>query len=338
MARSENENRRVILAKRPTGIPGPEHFALDTQAVTPPGPGQLVVRARYWSVDPAMRGWVNTAPNYSPPVPVGDVMRAFAVGEVVESNSPAHPAGAIVTGLFGWQSHATVDAAQVDRLVEERDLPISLALGVLGLNGVTAYFGMAEICAPKAGETVVVSTGAGAVGSLAGQIARQAGARAVAVAGGAEKCALAREVFGYDAAIDYREGDVAAALAAACPDGVDGYFDNTCGPISDAVMEQLAVGARIAICGTAAISDWTPWPQGPRVQRHLLVKRARMQGFLAFDYRERFGEAIAALAESARAGRLVYREHVLAGIEAAPGAIAMLYAGENRGKLLIEVD
>ena len=224
------------------------------------------------------------------------------------------------------------------RRVTETDLPISLALGVLGLNGITAHVGLLDICAPKPGETVVVSTAAGAVGSCVGQIAKRLGCRTVGIAGGPEKAALCLDAFGYDAAIDYRAPDLDGALAAACPEGVHVYFDNTCGPISDAVMARLARGARVAICGTAAIRDWDPLPTGPRVHRQLLVARARMQGFVIFDHRDRYEPAVADLAAWVREGSLAFREHVLEGLDAAPAAIAMLYRGENRGKLLIRVD
>jgi NADPH-dependent curcumin reductase CurA len=331
-------NRRVVLASRPKGVPGAEHFRVDEVRVPALDEGQFLVKTAFWSVDPAMRGWANDAPNYLPPVAIGAAMRAFAVGEVVASRHPDYPEGDVLSGMFGWQRYAVSDGGDVDRRIGETDLPSSLALGVLGLNGVTAYFGLLDVLAPRPGETVVVSTAAGAVGSAVGQIARIQGARTVGITGSADKVRRCREQFGFDEVINYREQDVADALKSACPDGVDGYFDNTCGPISDAVMTHLARGARITICGTAALTDWAPIPQGPRVHRQLMIARARMQGFLVLDYKARYGEAIAALADWVRAGRLAYNEHVLEGAEAAPGAIAMLYAGRNSGKLLVRVD
>ena len=332
------ENRRVVLADRPKGVPVADHFRVEEAAVPDLGDGQFLVKCDYWSVDPAMRGWVNDVPNYLPPVEIGAVMRALAVGEVVASRHPDYREGETVSGFFGWQRFAVCDGGEVDRKVAESDLPASLALGVLGLNGVTAYFGLLDVCRPQAGETVVVSTAAGAVGSAVGQIAKIEGCRTVGIAGGPEKVALCRERFGYDAAIDYRNDDVAEAVRAACPDGVDCYFDNTCGPISDAVMTHLAQGARIAICGTAAIADWDPIPTGPRAHRQLLVARARLQGFLVLDYKPRYPEAIAQLAGWVREGKLAYNEHVLEGAEAARGAIEMLYQSGNTGKLLVKVD
>jgi len=202
----------------------------------------------------------------------------------------------------------------------------------------TAYFGLLDVCDPRPGETVVVSTAAGAVGSAVGQIARIRGCRTVGITGSDVKAALCRASFGYDEVINYRTQDVAEALTSACPNGVDCYFDNTSGPISDAVMTRLAKGARIAICGTASLTDWDPIPQGPRVHRQLLVAQARMQGFLVFAYRDRYGEAVTALAGWVRDGRLAYCEHVLEGAEAARGAIRMLYEGRNTGKLIVKVD
>jgi NADPH-dependent curcumin reductase CurA len=331
------ENRRVILAERPVGIPQARHFALDTAPVPEPANGQVVVRNRYLSVDPAMRGWVNAAANYAPPVPVGDVMRSFAAGEVVASASASFRPGDAVTGMFGWQRFAVVDDRSARR-VAASNLPLSTSLGVLGINGVTAYWGLLGVADPKAGETVVVSTAAGAVGSAVGQIARIKGCRTVGIAGGAEKARECRDHFGFDAAIDYKHGNLGAALDAACPGGVDIYFDNTSGPISDAVIARLAPRARVVVCGTASVASWDPWPMGPRIERHLLVKRARIEGFLLFDWMDRYDEAVAALAAWVRNGEVRYREHVLKGFEAAPDAIAMLYRGENKGKLLIDID
>lgn len=215
---------------------------------------------------------------------------------------------------------------------------MSLALGVLGLNGVTAYWGLLGVGQPKSGDAVVVSTASGSVGSAVGQIAKIKGCRTIGIAGGAAKAQDCRDLFGYDAAIDYKaERDIAGALARLCPKGVDVYFDNTAGAISDAVLTQLAVGARVVICGTAALSNWDPWPTGPRVERHILVKRARMQGFLLFDWMDRYGEAVRELAQWIRQGKLTYQEDILDGIEQAPGAIAGLYRGENRGKRLIRL-
>ncbi len=334
---SERANRQVRLKARPSGIPQAEHFEIVEAPIPELAEGQVLVRNVFLSVEPAMRGWVSSVANYSQPVPIGGVMRSFAVGRVAASRHPAFSEGDFVTGLFGWQDYAAVDAASIQRRITETGLPVSTALGVLGLNGLTAYFALLELGQPKANETVAVSTAAGAVGSCVGQIAKIKGCRTVGIAGGPEKAALCREEFGYDVAIDYRNGDLDARIADACPSGIDVYFDNTAGEISDAVLKNLAVGARVIICGTASIASWDPLPSGPRVERHLLVKRARMQGFLVFDYADRYPEGLRALTEWVRSGQIRYREDILEGIEQAPGAIAGLYRGENLGKRLIRI-
>jgi len=330
-------NRQVRLKSRPSGIPQAEHFEIVVAPVPELRDGELLVRNDFLSVDPAMRGWVSAVANYSKPVGIGEVMRSFAAGEVIGSHHPEYVVGDKVMGMLGWQEYALSDGGEITRKVKEADLPLSASLGVLGLNGVTAYFALLDVGRPRAGDTVVVSTAAGAVGATVGQIAKLAGCRTVGIAGGATKTALCREAFGYDEAIDYKAPDLDAALAAACPRGIDVYFDNTAGAISDAVLRHLAIGARVVICGTASVASWDPPPTGPRVERHLLVKRAGMQGFIVFDYQHRYEEAVSRLADWVRAGRLHYREDILDGIEQAPGAIAGLYRGENLGKRLIRL-
>jgi len=330
-------NRQVRLKSRPAGIPQAENFELASAPVPDLGEGQVLVRNIYLSAEPAMRGWVSAVANYSEPVALGAVMRSLAVGRVEQSRHQDFKVGEFVTGMFGWQDYAVLETQAIQRKLPANDVPISTALGVLGLNGLTAYFGLLEAGAPKPGETVLVSTAAGAVGSCVGQIARIMGCRSVGIAGGPEKVRLCLDEFGYDAAIDYKAAELDAALAAACPAGIDVYFDNTAGAISDAVMQRLNVGARVVICGTASIASWDPPPQGPRVERHLLVKRARMQGILIFDFASRFPAGLALLTEWVRAGRIRYREDILEGIEEAPGSIAGLYRGENLGKRLIRI-
>ncbi len=330
-------NRQIRLKSRPSGIPQAEHFELAEAALPEPGPGQILVRNEFLSVDPAMRGWVSAVANYSEPVGIGEVMRSFASGRVVASRNPGFAEGDAVMGMLGWQDYAAVEAGAVWRKIKETDLPLSLSLGVLGLNGLTAYFGFLDLGEPRPGDTVVVSTAAGSVGSAVGQIAKLMGCRTIGIAGGEVKRKLCLDDFGYDAAIDYKAGDVGHALREACPQGVDVYFDNTSGRISDAVLAQLALHARVVVCGTASISSWDPWPQGPRIERHLLVKRARMSGLIVFDFEHRYEEAIARLADWVRAGKLRYREEIVDGIERAPGAIAELYRGENLGKRLIRL-
>ena len=330
-------NRQVRLKSRPAGIPQAENFELASAPVPALAERQFLVRNEYLSVEPAMRGWVSAVANYAKPVGIGEVMRSFTAGSVIASRHPGFAEGDRVMGMLGWQEFAVSDGANITRKVRETDLPLSLSLGILGLNGVTAYFGLLDLGAPKPGDTVVVSTAAGAVGSAVGQIAKLMGCRTVGITGGATKVNLCTGEFGYDAAIDYKAGDIGKALKAACPAGVDVYFDNTSGAISDAVLAQLAIGARVVICGTASVASWDPWPQGPRLERHVLVKRARVSGLLIFDYAHRYEEAIARLAARVRDGKLRYREDILDGLEHAPGAIAELYRGENLGKRLIRL-
>ena len=330
-------HRQVLLKARPVGIPQAEHFEVVQTVMPVLDRGQFLVRNEFLSVEPAMRGWVNAATNYSTPVPVGGVMRAFAAGVVVASRHADYAEGDKVMGMLGWQEYAASDGSTIRRKVLEPDLPLSLSLGVLGINGVTAYFALTEVGQPRPGDTVVVSTAAGSVGSAAGQIAKIAGCNTVGITGGATKLRLCLDEFGFDAAVDYKASDFAQALTRACGSGVDVYYDNTSGPISDAVALHINKGARIVVCGTAAISNWEPWPNGPRIERHLLNKAARMQGFLVWDYEHRYQEAVTKLASWVRDGRLRYREEILEGIDRAPDAIAGLYRGENLGKRLIRL-
>jgi NADPH-dependent curcumin reductase CurA len=329
--------RQVVLKSRPMGIPQAEHFEVVAAPLREIDAGELLVRNEFLSVDPAMRGWVSAVANYSRPVAIGEVMRSYAAGTVVASRHPAYREGDRVMGMLGWQDYAITDGSAIRRKVVEDDLPLSLSLGILGLNGVTAYFALTEIGEPRPGDTVVVSTAAGAVGSAVGQIAKIMGCRTVGIAGGAAKASLCLDEFGYEAAFDYRSPSFAHDLAKACARGIDIYFDNTSGAISDTVLAHLAKRARIVVCGTASVASWDPWPQGPRVERHLLTKSARMEGFLVFDYEHRSQEAVDRLASWIRGGKLRYREEILDGLEQAPDAIAGLYRGENLGKRLIRV-
>jgi NADPH-dependent curcumin reductase len=330
-------NRQVWLRARPAGIPQAEHFALRDAPIPDVGEGELLVRNRILSVDPAMRGWIADSGTYWPRIEIGETMRAFAAGEVLRSRHPDYAEGDRLVGVFGWQDYAAAKPEHVLWRARDEKLPLSLSLGVLGLNGLTAYFGMREVCQPRPGETVVVSTAAGGVGSAAGQIARLAGCRVVGITGGSDKRRQCLEEFGFDAAIDYKAGDIGKAIAEACPQGIDCFFDNTSGAIHDAVLPRINIGARIAICGTASIMRWDPWPQGPRPERHLLVKRATMRGFLTTDFAARYDEALGVLTHWVRDGLLRFREEFLEGLDQAPGSIARLYGGANNGKLLIRI-
>jgi NADPH-dependent curcumin reductase CurA len=331
------ENRQVILASRPAGIAQAANFEIRSAPMPEAGAGQLLVRNLFLSIEPAMRGWIADVGNYSQPVQIGSVMRSLAVAEVVASNVDGFAAGDQLVGWFGWQQYAAIAPTAVVRKITETDLPPSLALGVLGLNGITAYLALTKVGEPRAGETVLVSTAAGSVGSAVGQIAKLLGCRTVGIAGGPRKVQACLSDFGFDAAIDYRAPGLGDAIAAACPDGANVYFDNVAGSISDAVMPHLALYARIVVCGTASIDRWSPWPEGPRVERHLLLKRARMQGFIIFDHIAEYDAATATLADWVRAGKLTYLEDILDGIEACPDSIAGLYRGENDGKRLVRL-
>lgn len=330
-------NRRIVLTGRPEGGRVTEDlFRLEESARPEPKEGEALVRNLLLSLEPAMRGWISDVPNYSPPVPVGDVMRSFAVGEVVESRHPTLKVGQKLYGRFGWQEWATTDGKTVHRIHAEDDLPPSYSAHLLGLTGFTAYQALLSIGQPKAGETVVVSTAAGAVGSVVGQIARLKGCHTVGITGSEAKVRDCLESFGYDAAINYKKEDVAAALRAACPDGVDVYFDNTAGPVSDAVMQQLRTFARIIVCGTMAIPSAPP-PTGPRYNRAILVARARMEGFMVFDHIAGLEDAAKELAGWAREGRIKVKEDWAEGLEATVPHFLRLLAGDNSGKALVRL-
>ncbi|SDW86647.1 hypothetical protein SAMN04487912_105148 [Arthrobacter sp. cf158] len=329
-------NRQIILAKRPSGIPRPEHFAIKQSTIGDPGPGQLLVRNQYLSVDPAMRGWVSMEKNYAAPVPIGGVMRASAVGTVVASNQTRLQPGDQVVGRFGWQEYSLVSETDDVRRVNT-SVPASLALGVLGANGITAWLGLFGVGFPLPGELVVVSTAAGAVGSVVGQLARLAGCRTVGITGSQRKVDVCVDEYGFDVALNYRTPEFEAELENACRDGVGVFFDNTSGPISDSVLQHLAHGARVVVCGTAAIESWDSWPLGPRVHRHLLTKGASMTGFLLQDHAHESEEVLARLVPLLASGAIRYHEHVLDGLESAPGAVSLLYAGGNTGKMIIRL-
>ncbi len=331
------KNQEVWLRARPQGTVTPELFELRDAARPEPGPGELLIRIIYLSLDPAMRGWISDAPNYREPVPLDSVMIGFTLGEVAQSRHPDYAMGDIVYGRQGWRAWALSDGSDIDRKVEPLQGPISAAMHVLGLTGLTAYLGLTRVGQPKAGETVLVSTAAGAVGSMVGQIAKIQGCRTVGLTGSDDKVVACVEDFGYDAAINYKTaGDLEAALSEACPDGIDVYFDNVGGEISDAALDLINHRARIVVCGTMGIPAG-PNPRGPRVSRQLLVKRARMEGFLVLDHLHRLDEVVAILAPWMAEGRLRFREDIVEGLAAAPAALQQLLAGNNRGKMMVRV-
>jgi NADPH-dependent curcumin reductase len=330
-------NTQVRLAARPSGLPKPSDWDLVEEPLPTPGEGEFAVAISHISLDPAMRGWMNAGASYIEPVEVGAVMRAGAVGQVSASRHPGFSVGDHVYGAFGVQEHALSDGAGVTK-VDPSLAPLPTYLGTLGLTGLTAYFALLDVGRPKPGETVVVSGAAGAVGSVAGQIAKIQGCRAVGIAGGEEKCRWLTEELGFDAAIDYKQGGVARALREHAPDGIDVYFDNVGGEILDAALTRLARGARIIICGAVSQYNATEGVRGPSNYMALLVARASMTGMVVFDYVDRFAEASRELAGWMSEGKLVSREDIVSGgVGAFPDALLGLFAGENIGKLVLDI-
>lgn len=333
----KQQNRHFKLVARPSGMVQASDFELATSPAAEPGPGEVLVRVQYLSLDPAMRGWMDAGRSYIRPVEVGEVMRAAGVGRVVKSNDAALAPGDTVTGLTGVQEYAVLAAKNVIK-VDPRIAPLPRYLGVLGTTGITAYFGLLDVGRPQPGETVVVSAASGAVGSAVGQIAKINGCRAIGIAGGADKCRAVVEEFGFDAAIDYKHEDVPKKLREHCPQGINVYFDNVGGPVLEAALANLARKARIVVCG--AVSQYNTRPEdlrGPRNYMSLLVNRARMEGFVVFDYAARYAEAVGAMAGWLAEGKLKAREHVIDGIENFPDALLKLFRGEKVGKLVLKV-
>jgi NADPH-dependent curcumin reductase CurA len=330
-------NRQVRLAARPVGLPKDSDWDHTEEPVTEPGDGEVLVKVKYLSLDPAMRGWMNDARSYMPPVGLGEVMRAGGCGEVVASGHPGFAPGDHVTGVTGIQEYATLSGDALVK-VDPELAPLPVYIGTLGMPGMTAYFGLLDIGKPKEGDTVVVSGAAGAVGSVAGQIAKLKGARVIGIAGGEEKCRWIVDELGFDAAIDYKSEDVRRALREHAPAGVDVYFDNVGGDILDAVLTRLARGARIVICGAVSQYNATEAVRGPSNYLSLLVFRASMTGMVVFDYAARYGEAMAEIAGWMREGRIISREDIVdGGVSAFPDTLLKLFAGENIGKLVLRV-
>ncbi|MEU9014377.1 NADP-dependent oxidoreductase [Streptomyces sp. NPDC048479] len=330
-------NHQVRLAARPVGLPRPTDWERTEEPVGEPGEGELLVRVLQLSLDPAMRGWMNEGKSYIPPVKLGEVMRAGAVGRVIASRHPGFAEGDYVSGSFGVQEYCVSDGRGVIR-IDPTLAPLPVYLGTLGMTGMTAYFGLLDIGRPETGQTVVVSGAAGAVGSVVGQIAKIKGCRVIGIAGGERKCRMLVEEFGFDAAIDYQTDDVKKSLRELAPDGVDVYFDNVGGDILDAVLTRLARGARIVICGAISQYNSVEPVKGPANYLSLLVNRATMTGMVVFDYADRYAEAAAELAGWLAEGKLQTREDVVqGGIEAFHDTLLRLFRGENHGKLVLEV-
>ena len=333
-------NRRIVLAARPHGEPTPTDFRLEEVPVPSPGPGQVLLRTRWLSLDPYMRGRMSDAKSYAAPVEIGAPITGETVGEVVASNNPDFAVGELLTAFAGWQAFFVTDG-KGSRRIDPAAAPPSTALGVLGMPGMTAYTGLLNIGRPKSGETVVVAAASGPVGSLVGQIARLKGARAVGIAGGPDKCRYLTDELGFDAAVDHRGSDLPQALAAACPDGIDVYFENVGGAVFEAVLPLLNPFARIPVCGLVSGYNATEPPPGPDqrpgLMRAILTKRLHLQGFIVWDFADQAETFRTEVAGWLKGGTIRYREDVIEGLENAPAAFIGLLKGRNFGKLVVRV-
>ena len=338
---SQLANHQVRLASRPVGLAKAENWQFTTEPVAEPADGQVLVRTLVLSLDPAMRGWLNEGKSYIPPVGIGEVMRAGGIGRVIASKNPAFAPGDVVSGLLGAQEYCQAAAGMPGERLQKIDLGLGTPaqwLNVLGMPGMTAYFGLLDVGSPKPGDTLVVSGAAGAVGQTVGQLAKIKGCRVVGIAGGQAKCDWVVKELGFDACIDYKGGSVREGLKQHCPKGVDIYFDNVGGEILDHVLARLAPKARIVICGAISQYNNTTPMQGPKNYMSLLVNRARMEGMVVFDYAARFPQAIAELAGYLKDGRLKSKEDIVdGGVAAFPQTLNKLFAGENFGKLVLRV-
>jgi NADPH-dependent curcumin reductase CurA len=332
--------RRIVLASRPVGDPKNSDFRLEQFPVPQPGPGQLLLKTTWLSLDPYMRGRMSDAPSYAKPVGIDEVMEAGTVSEVVASNNDKYKVGDIVLSRAGWQTHMVSDGSGLRKL-DPKAAPVSTALGVLGMPGMTAYTGLLEIGQPKAGETVVVSAASGAAGAVVGQVAKVKGARAVGIAGGPEKCAYVKNDLGFDHCIDHRDPAFAEKLKAACPKGIDVYFENVSGAVWDAVFPLLNTFARIPVCGLIAQYSATEVPQmkyqTPQIFRAILTKRLTIRGFIVTDFWGRFDDFIRDVPQWIREGKVKYREDVAEGLENAPAAFMGMLKGKNFGKQLVRI-
>jgi NADPH-dependent curcumin reductase CurA len=330
-----NVNRQILLKSRPEGAPGLDNFELTEQPIPEPGEGEVLMRNSYLSLDPYMRGRMSAAKSYAKPAAVGQPMVGGTVGEIVKSRNPQYPVGDIVLGYGGWQDYALSNGAGLRKL-DPAAAPVSTALGVLGMPGMTAYVGLTEICQPKPGETVVVAAASGAVGSVVGQIAKIKGCRAVGIAGGAEKCRFVVDALGFDACVDHRAPDLAKQLEAACPKGIDVYFENVGGAVQQAVWPLLNDFARIPVCGLIAQYNLTAPMPGPDMFS-VLRKRLLLRGFIVWDFAGKLGDFLRDAGEWVRTGRLKYREDIVEGLENAPAAFLGLLQGKNFGKMLVKI-
>lgn len=335
-------NHQVRLAQRPVGTPNRANWSFTTEPVAEPAEGGVTIKTLALSLDPAMRGWMNEGKSYIPPVGIGEVMRAGGIGKVIASKNPKFAVGDLVSAGLGVQEYITIPEDQIRRSglfkIDTRAGSVTQWLNVLGMPGMTGYFGLLDVGMPKPGETVVVSGAAGAVGQTVGQLAKIKGCRVVGIAGGRAKCDWVVNELGFDACIDYKAGNVKAGLKDHCPKGVDVYFDNVGGDILDDVLTRIGRGARIIICGAISQYNNTTAVQGPKNYLSLLVNRARMEGMVVFDYADRYPVAVAELAGYLKDGRMKSKEDVVGGgVQVFPEALVKLFTGENFGKLVLEV-
>ncbi|MEO6016078.1 MAG: NADP-dependent oxidoreductase [Polaromonas sp.] len=333
-------NHQIRLASRPVGLPTRDNWNFTTEPVAEPGPGGVLVKTLYLSLDPAMRGWMNEGKSYIPPVEIGAVMRAGGVGKVVASQNPAFAVGDYVNAGLDVQEYCLIPQGQIKRsgmFKVDPKLGLTSWLNVLGMPGMTGYFGLLDVGLPQAGETVVVSGAAGAVGQTVGQLAKLKGCRVVGIAGGQAKCDWVVKELGFDACIDYKNSDVRAGLKEHCPKGIDIYFDNVGGEILDMVLAKLARGARIIICGAISQYNNTTPVKGPANYLSLLVNRARMEGIVVFDYADRYHVAVAELAGYLQDGSMKSKEDIVVGLDTFPETLLKLFNGENFGKLVLQV-
>ncbi len=332
-------NRKIVLAQRPTGQVKESDLRYTEDTLAPLQPGQVRLKNRYISLDPATRGWMDDKASYMQPIPIGGVMLSAGVGEVIESQHPDWQVGDIVSALFGWEEISTFGERELKmgRRAGKYDLPLSYELGALGGNGLTAYIGLHRVAQIRAGETVVISAASGGVGSVAGQLAKIAGCRVVGITGGSEKARMLIQDLGFDAAINYKAGNLYQDLKAACPKGVDVYFDNVGGDILDTVLTRINVHARVVLCGAISQINATSLPPGPKNYIRLLARRAKMEGFITLDYAREWVQISDAIAAYILNDQLQVLEEVVDGLEAVPNAFARLFKGEKIGKLVVKV-
>jgi NADPH-dependent curcumin reductase CurA len=333
-----DSNRRLLLAERPSGMVDERTVRVEQADVPEPGAGEALARVRFLSIDPTIRTWMDDAPGYLPPIAIDEVVRGAGIAEVVQSNSERYSPGDLLFGMTGWQDYVIADDGERAMQSLPPGVPPSIALGLFGVTGMTAYFGLLDVGRIQEGDVVVVSGAAGATGSTVGQIAKIKGAsKVIGIAGGQEKCGWIAEELGFDATIDYKGEDVSARLRELAPEGIDLYFDNVGGEILDACLAQLALRGRVVLCGAISSYNDRGAVRGPRNYSNLIVKRGRMEGFIILDYLERFPEAQAEMAGWLASGQVKAAEHIVEGLERAPEALNLLFTGGNTGKVIVQV-